>query len=102
MIQYVLAFFSNNVSTVTDDIMNPSHRYLLEQRMAFIRCPTLVVWGKQDEVLDVSCVDVLKAGISDCQTVVLDGCAHAIYLDRPRCTAQLITEFIQKRLLKSL
>lgn len=53
----------------------------LERELGKIEAPTLVMWGKQDRVLDVSVVDVLRRHLATCRTVVYDGCGHLPYME---------------------
>lgn len=60
-----------------------------------IRMPTLILWGKQDRILDVSMGEVYKAGIPHARYVVMDGVGHLPMVERPSESSQLYLEFLQ-------
>lgn len=59
-----------------------------------ISVPTQIIWGKQDQVLDVSGADVLAKSIANCQVELLENCGHSVVMERPRKTAKLIVDFL--------
>ncbi|XP_036595295.1 monoacylglycerol lipase ABHD6 isoform X1 [Trichosurus vulpecula] len=75
------------------EIVSEKSRYSLQENMEKIQVPTQVIWGKQDQVLDVSGADLLAKGISNCQVELLENCGHSVVMERPRKTAKLIMEF---------
>lgn len=58
-----------------------------------IKVPTQIIWGKQDQVLDVSGADMLAKSIANCQVELLENCGHSVVMERPRKTAKLIIDF---------
>ncbi|XP_074054975.1 monoacylglycerol lipase ABHD6 [Macrotis lagotis] len=76
------------------EIVSEKSRYTLQENMEKIQVPTLVIWGKQDQVLDVSGADLLAKGISNSQVELLENCGHSVVMERPRKTAKLIVEFL--------
>jgi pimeloyl-ACP methyl ester carboxylesterase len=53
-----------------------SGRDLLEFRLYLIQQPTLVVWGKQDELIPLAAGEKIHRGIAGSSLLVLDGCGH--------------------------
>jgi pimeloyl-ACP methyl ester carboxylesterase len=87
--------------TVRSILSNPglgSER--LDGRLAQIQVPTLVVWGKQDQLLPISSGERYAAGIAGARLVSFDNCGHVppvektndfiaaveSFLDEPRAT----------------
>ncbi|KAK9406172.1 monoacylglycerol lipase ABHD6 [Crotalus adamanteus] len=66
----------------------------LYDNMSKIKAATQIIWGKQDQLLDVSGADILAKAIPDAQVHVLENCGHSIVVERPRKTAKLILDFI--------
>jgi len=60
----------------------PDFRPLLAQ----IRCPTLVLCGRQDQLTPVDAHLEMAAGIADARLVVLDDCGHLPPLELPERT----------------
>ncbi|KAK1332267.1 hypothetical protein QTO34_006939 [Cnephaeus nilssonii] len=76
------------------EIINEKSRYSLHQNMDKIKVPTQIIWGKQDQVLDVSGADMLAKSIPNCQVELLENCGHSVVMERPRKTAKLIVDFL--------
>jgi len=51
--------------------------------LASIRCPTLVLCGRDDAITTLDVHDEMAAGIAGARQVVLDGCGHMSPLERP-------------------
>ncbi|MDD0842641.1 alpha/beta fold hydrolase [Pseudomonas sp. Gutcm_11s] len=70
-------------------------RYVpLEPELPKIQVPTLVLWGDQDRVLDVSSIGVMKPLLKKPTIVVMKDCGHAPMLERPEETAQHYQAFL--------
>ena len=54
--------------------------------LAGIRCPTLVMVGRQDALTPMENATELAAGIPDSRLVVIDDCGHLPPLERPEET----------------
>ncbi|XP_030062428.1 monoacylglycerol lipase ABHD6 [Microcaecilia unicolor] len=76
------------------ELLNEKSRYALQENMDKIVMPTQIIWGKQDQVLDVSGADILGNAIPGCQVVLLENCGHTVVVERPRKTAKLILDFL--------
>lgn len=59
--------------------------------------PTLVLWGKQDSVLPPAQAAEFGARLPDARVQVLDGCGHAITLDRAARVTTGMTGFLDAR-----
>jgi pimeloyl-ACP methyl ester carboxylesterase len=67
----------------------------LESDLGKIKARTFVLWGDQDRVLDVSCVEVLKNGLPDVTAVIMKACGHLPMIERPQEAAQHYLSFLQ-------
>ncbi|EPQ09099.1 Monoacylglycerol lipase ABHD6 [Myotis brandtii] len=76
------------------EIINEKSRYSLHQNMDKIKAPTQIIWGKQDQVIDVSGADMLAKSIPNCQVELLENCGHSVVMERPRKTAKLLVDFL--------
>ena len=60
-----------------------------------MRQPTLVLWGRDDEILPCTAsVDRFEREIADCQVVLIDNCGHVPHLEQPEETYRQIEAFI--------
>jgi abhydrolase domain-containing protein 6 len=69
----------------------------LEPDLPKIKAKTLVLWGANDRVTDVSAVQVFKKGIPDCSTVIMKDCGHLPMIERPEEAAGHYLEFLKAR-----
>ncbi|WP_260961819.1 alpha/beta fold hydrolase [Pseudomonas citri] len=67
----------------------------MEPRLADIRAPSLLLWGRQDRMIDVSCVPVWSKGIADLRVEIWDGLGHLPPIEKPQRTAALYREFLK-------
>ncbi|XP_041350447.1 monoacylglycerol lipase ABHD6-like isoform X2 [Gigantopelta aegis] len=70
------------------------NKKLLEEIVHKLTMPTHLIWGKHDELVHISGVDLLRNGLPNCQQVdVLERCGHNVDLDRPGATMKAILQF---------
>ena len=67
----------------------------LEPDLPKITTRTLVLWGDQDRVIDVSCVQVLKNGLPNCTAVIMQNCGHLPMIERPQEAAEHYLAFLK-------
>jgi pimeloyl-ACP methyl ester carboxylesterase len=60
---------------------------VLNARLGEVRTPTLIVWGRHDQLIDVSVVDELRQGIEHSVAVIFEDVGHVPMLEAPRETA---------------
>lgn len=60
-----------------------SHNVPMEPLLPSITMPTLVLWGEQDRVLDVSMVGAWRRGLPDATAVVMRAAGHVPMMERP-------------------
>ncbi|XP_068184967.1 monoacylglycerol lipase ABHD6b isoform X1 [Antennarius striatus] len=76
------------------EIVSEKSRYALQQHLHLITAPLQVIWGKQDQVVDVSGAAVISEMVPGCRIDLLENCGHSVVMERPCRTAKLILEFI--------
>lgn len=78
-------------------IFNESHQPTdVSTRLGQLRAPALIVWGKQDRLIDVSAAAVWQAALPKAQVVLLDGIGHMPMVEAPADTAKLYAAFIDQ------
>lgn len=60
-----------------------------------IDIPTLVIWGKQDSALPVSCAYKLNKDLEKSTLKIIDKCGHIPQEEYPELTAEAINNFMQ-------
>jgi pimeloyl-ACP methyl ester carboxylesterase len=89
------------VQQYVDKVTNPEHtsafakvmkhmtnpmtrqRYHVVRRLPHISAPTLILWGRDDKVNDLSMGEAMQQGIKDSKLVVLDDTGHGVPQERP-------------------
>ena len=56
--------------------------------------PTLVLWGEQDRILDVSSIEVYAEHLPDASIVIMKDCGHTPMAERPEESAALYLTFL--------
>ena len=74
--------------------MNPDF-FSLEKELPNIEAQTLILWGDQDKVLDVSSVPVFEKGLRNHKTVIIKNCGHLPMFEKPQETATQYLDFIR-------
>ena len=69
--------------------------YSLEKELPKIKAPTLILWGDQDKILDISSVTVFEKGLKSHKTVIIKDCGHVPMLEKSQETATQYKDFIK-------
>jgi pimeloyl-ACP methyl ester carboxylesterase len=72
------------------------HNPKLVHRLRRVKSPTLVIWGKQDELVPVAHGEAYCNAINRAELKVLDRCGHAPQLERPAEFVALVEEFLAR------
>lgn len=72
-----------------DSLENP-----VNERLHEVSCPTLIIWGQHDRLIDVSAVEVLKSRIKSSEAVVFDHVAHLPMIEDPKAYADAHLSFL--------
>lgn len=81
---------------VADCLMEPN---VLEQYLPKIQAKTFVMWGKQDRVLDVSCVEKLDEllNVDRKHVLVMDNCGHIVQHEKHGELTNSINQFLNDK-----
>ena len=63
--------------------------------LAWIRCPTLVLTGDQDNTIPNSLSIEMASGIPDAKLVILPDCGHMPQPEQPQATAAALVEWLR-------
>jgi pimeloyl-ACP methyl ester carboxylesterase len=83
--------------SVLDRIGRGDEALLPGREAARIRAPTLLLWCRQDEVIDASAMDAYAARLPRARRVMLEGCGHMAPMERPDAVAAAVIAFIESR-----
>lgn len=68
----------------------------LNNRLKDVTVPTLIIWGRHDQLINVSCVAELEAGIAQSESVIFEDVGHVPMLEKPAATAGVMRRFLAK------
>ena len=66
----------------------------LDERLASIKVPTLVTWGKQDKLLPIASGERYAAGIAGAKLVSFDKCGHVPAVEKTEEFLEAVTAFL--------
>ena len=78
---------------IYQDFFNLDH--VLDDKLANIECPILMLWGGLDDIIHISCAQVWQDKAKTV-TVIWDDLGHMPMLEAPQQTADEIIRFIGK------
>lgn len=64
------------------------------QKVPMINVPSLILWGRQDTILDIEFAEKFVNAIPDAELKWIDECGHVPHLEQPYKTASTIAEFL--------
>jgi pimeloyl-ACP methyl ester carboxylesterase len=79
---------------VLDGIGRGPEAFALEAELANINAPTLLLWCREDKVIDISAAEVFARGLPQSRTVILSGCGHMPMMAQPRQVAEALRAFL--------
>lgn len=68
----------------------------LQDKIAAIPHPSLIIWGRQDKILGTRDADRFQRTLIDNRLVWIEHCGHVPHLEKSQETAQAILDFIQR------
>lgn len=60
-----------------------------------IHVPVLILWGKEDQLIDVSCVPIFEKNLSNSTSVILENTGHCPMIEKPYETAGHYLKFLK-------
>jgi len=75
--------------------LDPQFRdWNIEEYLAAISCPTLVIQGEDDEYGTLAQVEAIQRRVAATQTLILPACGHSPHRDQPSLTLDAISKFV--------
>jgi pimeloyl-ACP methyl ester carboxylesterase len=89
--------YRDQLDTIFWVIATEGRDHPLNDRLGEVKVPTLIIWGRHDRLLDVSCVPVLEAGIAGSTSHIFDHVGHVPMIEDPKATAAVMKGFLAKQ-----
>ena len=84
-----------NASPIMREILVQHVNYDITKEVQKITCPTLLIWGTNDEAVDISRAYELEKLINNAGLVVYEGCTHYAYLENLNQTIRVVDSFLR-------
>ncbi len=68
----------------------------LEDELDKINIPAFIIWGKYDDVFDISTIDVMSKGIKNSQSFIVDNCGHMPMNEKSGISSEKILNFLKE------
>jgi pimeloyl-ACP methyl ester carboxylesterase len=75
-------------------LVEESEADALNDRLHRIGAPTLIIWGREDDLFPVAVVDIMLASVPDSRSEILDNAGHAPTVECPWRTVRVHLEFL--------
>lgn len=62
-----------------------------------VKCPTLIIWGQQDKIINVEHAQRFKRDIPDSKLIIYDPCGHVPMIERMEDTKRDIQAFFEEQ-----
>lgn len=82
--------------SVLDSIGRGPESFAPGEAAADIHQPALLLWGRQDIVIDASAMDLYAARMPQATTVLVDECGHMCLIEQPAVVTAAVTVLIQR------
>ncbi|GAB4817877.1 hypothetical protein N2152v2_004923 [Parachlorella kessleri] len=69
--------------------------YSISGRISQVKVPTLVVWGRNDEILDPKNAQRFLDTLPDARLEWIEQCGHCIHLEQPEKLVEVVATFLQ-------
>jgi len=102
MVDRVIEVISNrrNVRTLIQ-IAKSAKRDNVAERLRGITCPTLLIWGRQDEITPPGVAQEFDRNLADSELHWLDACGHAPMLEHPKEFAEALGSWWRRKVQPS-
>ena len=68
----------------------------LSEHLPQIKCPTLLIWGTNDDEAPLNEGKYMETLIPDCGLIIYEGCSHYAYLERIDQTINILNSFLNE------
>jgi pimeloyl-ACP methyl ester carboxylesterase len=95
MVDEQLAMRLRSAFTITKMQEGGDRGSLTEEQVHAVKAPTLIVWGKYDELANPAGADRLERAIPGSRKVIIDNCGHMPQLERADEFNRLVRDFLR-------
>lgn len=75
-------------------INNSANGTVTEEALSRISCPSLVVWGRNDDILPFSLGQWMCGSMPKCRLIIIEGADHVPHISQPDATGRAVSDFL--------
>jgi 2-hydroxy-6-oxonona-2,4-dienedioate hydrolase len=64
------------------------------EKLGKITSPTLVIWGKEDNLIPFEYAQQFVSAIKNCKFIPMEGCGHSPYVEDPEKLSEIVIKFL--------
>jgi 2-hydroxy-6-oxonona-2,4-dienedioate hydrolase len=100
--QFVLQAFTNHMRnndgyTIQRTLAGFAQTAFEDEKLKSIHAPTLIVWGRQDELIGADRAEKFRDGIPGAKLVILEECGHMPEIEKPEQFNRALLDFLAGR-----
>lgn len=95
-VQRVNDFWNRDGNVAHLVAMATSNQFPDQELIKQIACPTLIVWGRQDQIINVKYASMFHRDIKGSEEIIYDSCGHVPMMERPMDVRRDVLKFLQK------
>jgi pimeloyl-ACP methyl ester carboxylesterase len=97
--QFVLRVFADHMHnndgyTIERTLAGFAQAQFEDDKLSSIHVPTLVVWGREDELISVTRAEKFRNGIAGTKLIVFEQCGHVPQLEKPDDFNRAVLDFL--------
>ncbi|NHI03130.1 hypothetical protein DYY67_0251 [Candidatus Nitrosotalea sp. TS] len=67
---------------------------VITEKLKLIKIPALLIWGDADKMIPIEYSKEFASSIPDCNFVVMNGCGHTPYEEKPNEFSKIVLDFL--------
>lgn len=88
--------YMKNTSKISAAVRGVSARPNNSKELSNIKCPTMIIHGRQDTALPLKCGKFLHANIEGSEFHIIEKCGHTATVEQPEEVNKLLGKFLEK------
>lgn len=76
-------------------LMGLKKSILTNEQLGRLVNPTLLIWGKEDQVIPIANAAKLNGSVKNLQYHIMDGCGHTPFAEKPELFSKIVLDFLK-------
>ena len=79
-------------------VISFKHWPAITRRLQLISVHTLLIWGRNDNMIPIEFANEYVSGLKNCQFEVMEGCGHRPHMEEPKRFSEIILKFLGSKI----